>query len=102
MRLILCRQAPRPQGAELDTRCLRQYIASMAQDVIVRCPHCGARNRIPVHRWGDDRAVCGRCKSHLALSSLFPDKPVSISDATFSKEVLGFPGAVLLEFFSPW
>lgn len=74
----------------------------MTQDAIVRCPYCGAKNRIPGDRWGDDGASCGRCKRHLALSSLFPDKPVTISDATFGKEVLAFPGAVLVEFFSPW
>ncbi|MGD0231481.1 MAG: thioredoxin domain-containing protein [Syntrophorhabdales bacterium] len=72
------------------------------ESVIVRCPHCGARNRIPASRWGDDRAVCGRCKSALAVSSLFPDGPVPISDSAFAREVLGFPGPVLVEFFAPW
>lgn len=69
--------------------------------IIVRCPQCGAKNRLPQSRWGDRGAVCGRCKSSLALSHLFPDKPVFITDHTFSEEVLGFPGPVVLEFFSP-
>lgn len=69
--------------------------------IIVTCPRCGARNRIPPQRWGDDRAVCGRCKSSLSPSRLFPDRPVFISDGTFDREVSGFPGPVLLEFFSP-
>jgi len=69
--------------------------------LIVRCPKCGTRNRIPAARWGDDRAVCGRCKTPLTLSRLFPDSPVPISDGTFGKEVLSFPGPVVLEFFSP-
>jgi hypothetical protein len=35
------------------------------------------------------------------LSSLYPDRPVDISDASFAKEVLNFPGPVLAEFYSP-
>jgi thiol-disulfide isomerase/thioredoxin len=69
--------------------------------IVVRCPHCRTRNRIPAGKWGDDKAVCGRCKSPLRLSDLFPDRPVYVSDGTFGKEVLRFPGPVLLEFFSP-
>ncbi len=69
--------------------------------IMVRCPQCGARNRLPQSRWGDHRAVCGRCKSPLNLAHLFPDKPVFITDRTFEEEVLNFPGPVVLEFFSP-
>ncbi len=74
----------------------------MASDVLIaRCPHCGAKNRIPANRWGDGRAVCGRCKSPMPLASLFPDRPVYATDGTFPAEVLGFQGAVLVEFYSP-
>jgi thioredoxin len=45
--------------------------------------------------------VCGRCKSPLPPSRLFPGRPVSISDSAFASEVLGFEGAVLVEFLSP-
>ena len=69
---------------------------------MARCPHCGAKNRIPADRWGDDGAVCGRCKSSLPFPSLFPDHPVSATDATFAREVLGFQGPVLVEFYSPY
>jgi thioredoxin-like negative regulator of GroEL len=71
------------------------------ESIVVRCPQCGAKNRIPAHRWGDKRAVCGRCKSPLPPSRLFPDRQVSISDGAFASEVLGFEGPVLVEFFSP-
>jgi hypothetical protein len=70
--------------------------------ITVHCPKCGAGNRVPQSRWTEHGAVCGRCKSPLALARLFPDKPVFISDRTFTEEVIGFPGPVLLEFFSPW
>jgi len=74
----------------------------MTGDPVIRCPRCGAKNRIPTARWGDERAVCGRCRSPLRLSLLFPDRAVFISDTSFGKEVLSFPGPVLVEFFSPW
>ena len=72
-----------------------------AESIIVSCPHCGAKNRLPANRWGDGRAVCGRCKSPLPPSRLYPDRPVRITDNTFAGEVLGFEGPVLVEFFSP-
>ena len=69
--------------------------------MIVRCPHCGARNRVPSSRW-NERAVCGKCKASIDLSRLFPDRPVEVSDATYRREVLDFPGPVLVEFHAPW
>ena len=70
-------------------------------NIIVLCPQCGAKNRVPSSRWSE-RAVCGKCKASLDLSRLFPDRPVEISDASFRREVLDFPGLVLLEFQAPW
>jgi thioredoxin 2 len=67
---------------------------------VVHCPHCGARNRVPRSRWGD-RAVCGKCKSGLPLKGDFPDRPLIATDRTFREEVLGFPGPVMMEFYSP-
>ncbi len=72
-----------------------------AGSVIVRCPRCGAKNRVPENRWGE-KAVCGKCKTSLELSRLFPDHPVQISDASFRREVLDFSGPVLVEFYAPW
>jgi thioredoxin 2 len=68
---------------------------------IVICPRCGAKNRIPKDRQGD-RAICGKCRAPLPLSSAFPDHAVEVSDWSFQKEVLDFPGPVLMEFFAPW
>ena len=74
----------------------------MTDGVIVQCPNCGARNRIPTSRWGEEGAVCGKCKTHLDTRSLYPDKPIAVTDATFRREVLNFPGPVVMEFFAPW
>ncbi len=68
--------------------------------IIVRCPRCGARNRVPARRWAE-KAVCGKCKTSMDLSHLFPDHPIEVSDATYAREVLNFPGPVLAEFYSP-
>ena len=71
------------------------------ESMIVRCPNCGAKNRIPKNRWGD-KAVCGKCRSPLPLADPFPDHSVEVSDWSFQKEILDFPGPVLLEFYAPW
>jgi thioredoxin 2 len=74
----------------------------MADTVIVQCPKCGAKNRVPASRWDDPGAVCGKCKTHLNPSSLYPDRPVVVTDSTFRREVLDFQGPVVVEFFAPW
>ena len=74
----------------------------MTDSVIVKCATCGAKNRIPMARWGDPGAVCGKCKTHLNTSWLYPDKPISVTDSSFRREVLDFPGPVVVEFFAPW
>ena len=71
-----------------------------AAALIVRCPRCGTKNRVPGNRWGEP-AVCGKCKTPMDLSRLFPDHPIEVSDASFANEVLNFPGPVLAEFYSP-
>jgi hypothetical protein len=68
--------------------------------LIVQCPRCGTKNRVPGNRWGEP-AVCGKCKERMDLSNLYPDRPLQISDGMFKREVLGFRGPVLLEFYSP-
>ena len=68
---------------------------------VVRCPQCGAKNRVPKDRWRE-QAVCGRCKAKLNLSLLYPDSPVDVDDATFEEEVVRFPGPVLIDFTAPW
>lgn len=68
---------------------------------IILCPRCGAKNRVPRERVGE-KAVCGRCHAGLPAAQLFPGRPVEISDGSFQKEVLEFPGPVLVEFYAPW
>jgi thioredoxin 2 len=73
----------------------------MDQDsVIVRCRHCGTRNRIPGGRMGEG-PVCGKCKSPLSVGQGL-NRPVNITDNTFDSEVLSFPGPVLVDCWAPW
>ena len=43
--------------------------------------------------------VCGRCKTPLAAAD---NKPVTVTDATFSAEVERSPLPVLLDMWAPW
>lgn len=71
------------------------------ESIIVTCSKCGAKNRIPKGRLGE-KPVCGKCRTPLSLTELFPDRAIDIRDAIFSEEILHFPGPVVLEFHAPW
>ena len=68
--------------------------------VIVTCPKCGTKNRIPKDRLKDN-PVCGKCRTPLS-AQLSADHPVDITDQTFQKEVLFYPGSVLVDCWAPW
>jgi thioredoxin 2 len=70
------------------------------KSVIVRCGHCGTKNRIPQARI-NERPVCGKCKSPLPVGQGL-DRPVDITDATFDSEVLSNRGTVLVDCWAPW
>jgi len=69
--------------------------------IIIPCPLCGAKNRIPANRKGD-RAVCAKCKTPLQLPKSFPNRPVEVTDQTFAREVLQHAGLVLVDCWAPW
>ncbi len=60
------------------------------------CAACGAVNRIPRARIKDDPR-CGKCKA-----SVFPDRPVTVTDATWRREVEESPIPVLIDFWAEW
>jgi thioredoxin 2 len=72
----------------------------MADAQLIRCSTCGATNRVPLEKIQQGlKPVCGRCKTPLAAAD---NKPVTVTDATFSAEVERSPLPVLLDLWAPW
>ena len=74
----------------------------MAETQLIRCPSCGATNRVSQEAKekiaGGLAPVCGRCKTPLSADN----RPVTVTDATFSAEVEHSPLPVLLDLWAPW
>ena len=62
----------------------------------IRCPACGALNRIPADRVGVP-ARCGKCKTALPAAA-----PIAVTDATFESVVAGAGAPVLLDCWADW
>ncbi len=74
----------------------------MGEPQTIRCPSCGATNRISEAAREKIRGgltpVCGRCKTPLAADP----GPLTVTDATFSAEVERSPLPVLVDMWAPW
>jgi thioredoxin 2 len=71
----------------------------MTETHLIRCPTCGATNRVPQEKL--DRGlvpVCGRCKTPLSVDH----KPLTVTDATFSAEVERSPQPVVVDMWAAW
>jgi thioredoxin 2 len=67
--------------------------------MLVRCPACGATNRVAQEGTGAGRVpVCGRCKAELPAGG----KPTTVSDASFAADVERSPLPVLIDAWAPW
>ena len=62
----------------------------------VACAHCGAVNRIPTARLGDD-PDCGRCHQPLLSGA-----PVALGDADFDRVVAATTLPVVVDFWAAW
>jgi thioredoxin len=68
---------------------------------IIRCPSCGAKNRLDPERIArGEEPVCGRCKKTLAATGRHG--PIEVSDATWAAEVEQSPIPVLVDFWAAW
>jgi thioredoxin 2 len=65
----------------------------------VRCPACGAVNRVPEAR-ATARGRCGKCRAELPPAAAAG--PVPITDADFEQRVLRAPVPVLLDCWADW
>ena len=71
----------------------------MRDPQLIRCPSCGATNRVPLQKIQQGlEPVCGRCKTPLPASA----KPMTVTDGTFAADVEGSPLPVLLDLWAPW
>jgi thioredoxin 2 len=78
---------------------LGEVIKDMSETQLMRCPTCGTTNRVPRDKIERGlEPVCGRCKTPLLVSN----KPVTVTDATFSAEVERSPLPVLLDMWAVW
>jgi thioredoxin 2 len=68
----------------------------VSDPVLVVCPHCLARNRVPAARLAH-APVCGRCKR-----ALFAAHPIALDAASFDAHVGRGELPVLVDFWAPW
>jgi thioredoxin 2 len=63
--------------------------------IIVGCPNCGQRNRVPFGR----QAKCGSCSTHLDA----PGEPIEVPTAdAFDALVTNSRRPVVVDFWAPW
>lgn len=68
----------------------------MDASLIIACPHCNARNRVPPARLAEAPA-CGQCHA-----PLFVAKPVALDAAGLDAHVARADLPVLVDFWAPW
>jgi thioredoxin 2 len=64
--------------------------------MLLVCPHCGTRNRVPDDRLGDNPS-CGHCGEAVA-----PRQPVALGDADLAPYLSGTEAPVLVDFWAAW
>ena len=69
-------------------------------EMIIRCLICGTKNRLSEDRL-DSRPRCGRCGTPLIIAG-GQNRPVDVSDATFSTEVILARSPVVVLCWAPW
>src|SRR6266404_3187329 len=70
----------------------------MPEQQFIRCPVCGATNRVPTAKLEQGLApVCGRCKT-----ALQDNRPIVVTDANFTTEVERSPVPVLVDMWAQW
>ena len=72
---------------------------------VLTCKNCGTRNRVDPQKARMSTPRCGKCGQPLPVSANDQqpsDKPITVTDTTFQKDVLNAPGVVLLDCWAPW
>lgn len=68
----------------------------MSQDLLIICPGCQSKNRVPVERL-TARPNCGRCKA-----PLFQGHPMEVDSAGLGRLIESSEQPVLVDFWAPW
>lgn len=69
---------------------------------IVKCEKCGTKNRVDERPQVDRIAKCGKCGATLTVDTVSSDKPLTVTDQSFSQEIVNSQGVVLLDCWAPW
>ncbi|MDQ3821498.1 MAG: thioredoxin, partial [Acidobacteriota bacterium] len=70
---------------------------------VVTCSKCGAKNRVDEGAAQSRLPVCGRCGAALDLNDAAADRPRTVTDATFKREVMDVRDVpVLLDCWAEW
>lgn len=75
-------------------------IGAAMETIIAICPACGTKNRIPSDRL-NEAPICGKCRASLE-GVIGTGRPQEINDSAFNKEVIAYPGTVLVDCWAPW
>ncbi|MCU0934204.1 MAG: thioredoxin TrxC [Thiobacillaceae bacterium] len=68
----------------------------MQDTLMIACPHCGAANRVPAARTGDNPS-CGRCKA-----PLFQGRPAEVDATRLDALIARSDVPVVVDFWAPW
>jgi len=68
----------------------------MSETLIVACPQCHSRNRVPAARLGE-APTCGRCRALLR-----PSVPFALGADSFDAHALRSDPPLLVDFWAPW
>lgn len=68
---------------------------TVTDSLYLKCRSCGTLNRVPSRRLME-RPHCGKCKSILE----FPVRPVEATTENFGREVFGWAGVAIVEFWT--
>ena len=70
----------------------------MADLLMLRCPACGATNRVSADKLTQGlKPKCGRCQAALPV-----EKPITVTDASFAQDVERSPLPVLVDAWAAW
>jgi thioredoxin 2 len=72
----------------------------MQESIILPCPNCHTKNRVPRDRLRD-KPICAKCRTPLIAEDFF-DHPVLATDRTFTDVVLSSPNPVVVDCWAPW